>query len=287
MKAVLFDLDGVITSERIYWNCAGMAVARSLGDLENSRELDAKDVLPDEVIKGFKEAGVNSNWDIAYCSSVLAKLGKDVREFLKELAARGYKGLEYLKLLDELDPSESHDREGGEWKESHKRFQACYYELADSDEPVIGLEKIENALKELMRMGLGLGIVTGRPLSETELPLKKWGLWNYFDSKMIVTETEIAEESERQGKHLGKPDPWPILHAIYANEGCESCGNFENDYVFVGDSVSDALSAKRAGIRCICVRTGIASEESLREAGADDVVDDVTELPRLIGKLRE
>jgi phosphoglycolate phosphatase-like HAD superfamily hydrolase len=180
MKAVLFDLDGVITSERIYWNCSGLALAKFLGRKLPEKEAEkiklAKSLLPDDVIRGFKENGVNSNWDIAYASSILVRAGKDVKDFLAELKRRNMKGVEYLKLLDEFDPSEKHDRDGGSWGEAHKRFQACYYELEDTDEPAIPLEKIKKSLDELKAMGLRLGIVSGRPLKEADKPLKKWEL---------------------------------------------------------------------------------------------------------------
>lgn len=291
MKAVLFDLDGVITSERIYWNCSGLAFAKYIGSKisEDPKEKIklAKRLLPDATIRGFKEAGINSNWDITYIISVLADIGKEPGWFIKELNARGMKGLDYLKLLDEIDPSEKHDRDGSKWAESHKRFQACYYELEGTDEPVIPLEKIKETLKALKGMGLKLGIVSGRPYLEAKLPLRKWGIWGYFDPAMIITETETSAEGKKVGRHMGKPDPYSILKAISNNEKCDPCDmkNLANDYVFVGDSVADVLAAKNAGIPVICVRTGIASEQSLRDAGADIITSDITELSKTIKTL--
>ncbi len=292
MKAVLFDLDGVITSERIYWNCSGLAFARFRDmDVPEDREGKvrlAQKLLPDTVIKRFKEAGINSNWDITYAISVLNTIGKDVNWFLDEVERRGYKGLDYLKLLDELDPSVKHDREGGPWEKAHKKFQQCYYELEETDEPAIPLEQVSKALEELKGMGFRLGIVTGRPYKEAELPLKRWGLWDYFEKGLIVTETEVSEESKKRGEHLGKPNPYPILRAIFANEECDECDieKIRDDYVFVGDSVSDVVAAKRAGIPVICVNTGIAGEESLRKAGADLIVEDLSRVPEAIKGFR-
>ena len=288
MKAVLLDLDGVITSERIYWNCSGLAFAKYLGrDIPGGADEKirlAQSLLPDEIIRGFKEMGVNSNWDITYAMSVLSEMGKDIKWFLSELRKRGYKGMDYLKLLDELDPSVKHDREGGPWETAHKRFQTCYYELEETDEPVIPLEKIKEALDEMKGMGLKLGIVTGRPFKEAELPLRRWGIWGYFEPGLIVTETEVSEESRKRGEHLGKPNPYPILRAIFANEECDPCDieKIQDDYILVGDSISDVLAAKNAGIKVICVNTGIASEESLRKAGADIIVEDLSKVPEAI-----
>lgn len=288
MKGVLFDLDGVITSERVYWNCSGLALAKFLGkDIPESGEGKvglARSLIPDGVIRGFKEAGVNSNWDITYAMTILARAGRGIEWFLKELKKRGYKGMDYLKLLDEIEPSVKHDREGGPWREAHKLFQACYYELEDTDEPVIPLDKIKKALNELKGRGFKLGIVTGRPFREAELPLKRWGLWGMFERGLIVTETEVSEESRKRGEHLGKPNPYPILRAIFTHEKCDPCKveKIAGDYVFVGDSVSDVLAAKNARIPVICVGTGIASNESLKKAGCDVLVEDVTDVPEAV-----
>jgi HAD superfamily hydrolase (TIGR01549 family) len=276
MKGVLFDLDGVITSERIYWNCSGLAIARYLNketpdDLEGKIET-AKRHMPDEAIRSFKERGINSNWDITYAASVLSETDKSLDWFLGELENRDMRGMDYISLLDEIDPSHKHDREGGPWEKAHESFQSCYYELEDTDEPVISLDRIKSALEELKNGGLGLGIVTGRPYNEAKKPLKNWKIWDFFDEDMIITEREVREESERRGRHMGKPDPWPILKAVRE-------GDNASDYVFVGDSVSDVLAAKNAGMPIICVNTGIASKKSLTNAGADKIVDDVSDVP--------
>ena len=47
---------------------------------------------------------------------------------------------------------------------------------------------------------------------------------------------------------------------------------------YVGDSVLDVQMAKRAGIRVFSVGTGDNSQEELRAAGADWVVDNLSEL---------
>ncbi len=291
MKAVLFDLDGVITSERIYWNCSGLAFARFRGmdvpeDQEGKVRL-AQNLVPDSVIKRFKEVGINSNWDITYAMTVLSGLGKSVDWFLDELEGRGYRGMDYLNLLDELDPSVRHDRDGGPWEEAHKRFKRCYYELENTDEPAIPLKRIKAALNEIRGMGFALGIVTGRPYREAELPLRRWGLWDYFEKGLIVTETEVSEESKKRGEHLGKPNPYPILRAIFAHERCDPCEveEISGDYVFVGDSVSDVVAAKSAGIPVICVDTGIAGAESLKKAGADMIVRDLSKVPGAVERL--
>lgn len=77
---VLFDLDGVLTSEEMYWNCAALAVyemyfgkqyygsqALTAQEME-SRTAEIRKLVfcNDRLIRVLKDKGVNSNWDLAY-----------------------------------------------------------------------------------------------------------------------------------------------------------------------------------------------------------------------------
>jgi len=91
-KYIIFDLDGVITSEEMYWRCAALVVCEILsGDLWNRENqtafLSKKNIFDAErsklaedkaseimetvfcgkkTISKFKRYGVNSNWDLGY-----------------------------------------------------------------------------------------------------------------------------------------------------------------------------------------------------------------------------
>ncbi len=87
-KLIIFDLDGVITSEEAYWDTAGLVIHELLysplyWNIENttnayqpvatadaSRSL-SRGILPESVIVGFKSRTVNSNWDTCYCGFCL------------------------------------------------------------------------------------------------------------------------------------------------------------------------------------------------------------------------
>ena len=87
-KLIIFDLDGVITSEEAYWDTAGLVIHELLYsprywnienttkeyqpvvDAETSREI-SRSILPEAVIVGFKSRAVNSNWDTCYCGYCL------------------------------------------------------------------------------------------------------------------------------------------------------------------------------------------------------------------------
>ncbi len=77
---ILFDMDGVITSEQAYWDSAALTVYEMLYSSKyyGDNELDAKTVennlteirkdifCSDRTIRLVKNKGVNSNWDLAY-----------------------------------------------------------------------------------------------------------------------------------------------------------------------------------------------------------------------------
>jgi len=86
---ILFDLDGVITSETGYWDAAGLMLRTLLSapdylglsdwafaapaSPEQATALRAE-ILPDALILALKGRAINSNWDIGYIAAALALL---------------------------------------------------------------------------------------------------------------------------------------------------------------------------------------------------------------------
>jgi HAD superfamily hydrolase (TIGR01549 family) len=69
-----------------------------------------------------------------------------------------------------------------------------------------------------------------------------------------------------------KPSPDPLLKSM------ERLGIGRDECCYVGDSILDVQMAKRAGIKVFSVATGDSSQEELLAAGADWVVDNLSEL---------
>lgn len=64
---MVFDLDGVLLSERPYWRAAGATVAGMMGALGQRQEPDGAvmvDQVPAAVVDAMKERAVNSNWEL-------------------------------------------------------------------------------------------------------------------------------------------------------------------------------------------------------------------------------
>ena len=84
---IIFDLDGVITSEESYWDCAGLTLHELLysprywhvtsnmsykpaANALESREF-SRATLPEWLIQSFKTRALNSNWDTCYAAVCL------------------------------------------------------------------------------------------------------------------------------------------------------------------------------------------------------------------------
>ena len=87
-KIVIFDLDGVITSEQAYWDTAGLVLNELLysprywnvkqatdyqppRSAEESRRV-SRETFPEAVIVGLKARSINSNWDTCYVGVCIA-----------------------------------------------------------------------------------------------------------------------------------------------------------------------------------------------------------------------
>ena len=109
-------------------------------------------------------------------------------------------------------------------------------------------ELLQGLLNSLRDRGATLGIGTGRPRAEAQKTLLRFGLWNAFAPDRICTIDEVRREEECTGVApfaLAKPHPYTYQR---------SAAGFSPDDVYViGDSVSDAIAANRAGFHFVGV----------------------------------
>lgn len=121
------------------------------------------------------------------------------------------------------------------------------------------------ALAELRRAGVSIALITRNCRGAAEMVLRE------LDSyEVLLTRDDVPDP---------KPDPDHVLRSLAA------MGRSADRAVVVGDHGYDMQAGRAAGARfCVAVRTGSSSDESLREAGADDVINALADLP---GWLRE
>jgi beta-phosphoglucomutase len=123
-----------------------------------------------------------------------------------------------------------------------------------------GVELLPGArrlVEELHRAGLAQAIGSSAPRANLDLILRITGIARFFD-------TEIRSEDTQRGK----PDPQVFLLAA------ERLGVAPAHCVVFEDAVAGVQAARAGGMKCVAVRcVGHHSEASLRQAGADLVVD--------------
>ncbi len=250
MRLLIFDLDGVITSEADYWRTAGEGIGSE---------------IPLEFIYWVKNHAVNHNWDLAFVA----------------LTARcDYAG--FRSAHDHLTGKEllaaCPGYRGAVWRDIHTACQR----IQDTRLPVEVLLDAQ-PMFETLKSDTVFAVATGRPLPEALAPLAKAGLLSYFDQRRIVTHDDVvAAEALHPGQSLGKPDPF-IVHKAMGSDFAPA------QTVFVGDTLSDIQAAERAGVRPIGILTALpvgvyreARRQRLADAGCTTILDSVLEIPRAL-----
>jgi phosphoglycolate phosphatase-like HAD superfamily hydrolase len=172
-------------------------------------------------------------------------------------------------------------------KQTGKR--GCIY----FERPLLPVEKLRGVLETLRSQGYILGIATGRPGQEATIPLKNYGLLEYFDGRHVVTDVEVAQaeaQLERQGKacSLVKPHPYPFLRAANPDYQLDEPLKRGSSFIVVGDTPSDVYGGHAAGAITIAVLTGARSAEArtlLEQSQPDFLVEDVTKVPALLTRI--
>jgi beta-phosphoglucomutase len=136
------------------------------------------------------------------------------------------------------------------------------YRAAAKREGIALLPGVRELLDGLKRLGWRQAVGSSAPRANLDLILAVTGTEADFDA--IVS----AEDTTR-----GKPDPEVFQVAADRIEvPADHCVVFE-------DAIAGAQAAKAAGMKCVAVRfVGHHPAESLMEAGADRVVDCLTEI---------
>ena len=260
--AVIFDMDGVITTEKMYWRTAALTVAELISggkDLADSDELYNCIFHGEETIKLIKNLGVNTNYDLAYvvyCTYIA--LNPAAKEITDEHFQKVFDKIKKCRIsapeLYEVccaDAARALGKDKKElargasplWDRLIKFFQLWYLgtekynSLTGSKEtaprkglckadkyPAVSMEDLHDTLKFLKSKGLKLGIGTGRPLFEALSPLKLWNIYDYFEEDMICTLTEVenAEKTLRTAVTLTKPHPFVFLKSLFGRDCSDS-----------------------------------------------------------------
>ena len=124
---------------------------------------------------------------------------------------------------------------------------------------------VKETLALLRAQGCTLSVASSRMSSSLHGFLHDMGIEEYISYVLGVDNVEKA-----------KPDPEPVLKTL------RDLGMRPEETLVVGDMPVDILMGARAGARTCAVTYGNASRTDLATAGADYIIDEISQLPNLL-----
>lgn len=269
---VIFDMDGVITSEKTYWNCAALTVWEYL-KWNNGDEIDTKYAennvekvrslvfCNDKIIEVLKAKGVNSNWDLGYVVVLLAWIcgGKGYSgDFTDVLQSAENLSDNILDVYDTLakEASEATGLDYGwmrrnelMWTTMQELFQEWFLGdelngraslhgrkngLLHSEQPIVNKDSLAEMLS-LLSKNKRVCTGTGRPYTEMIRPLDMWEISKYFSPDGLCNYNHVVQaEKELDNNALTKPHPYMFLKALYGTD-------YDNKKLIDGDYDKDKI----------------------------------------------
>ena len=160
-----------------------------------------------------------------------------------------------------------HRLTGREDPNQEREFVRLYVQRAD--EIVAGLTFllpfVPETLRALKKMGLSLGILSNKFRRRIEVIMKRENLLSCFD--VIVGSEDVSHY---------KPNPESLLRAIGL------LGGIPANSLYIGDSVTDAETAKRAEVPFVAVLSGVTPKEDFKEYPFHGIINNLAHLPDLI-----
>ena len=145
-------------------------------------------------------------------------------------------------------------------------YRAVFNEMKNEKPPVLfpGVKKVLSEIKEL---NITQTIASSRNTDSLNDLLAKMDIAGYFPYVLGGSDTL-----------LNKPHPEPVLKTL------KDLSAAAEETLVVGDMPYDIEMGKRAGVYTCGVTYGNSDRGSLSAAGADIIIDNITELPDIIRK---
>lgn len=253
---IIFDMDGVITSELSYWYAAALGAYDMLLNYEhygvcgidkawcrkNYKEIYNIVMCGGRTVRAVKRLGVNTNWDLLYVVFCISKYiepeltssdaehFQSVCMFIENIDLKAPELYDAIALLAAHSLKKDDDlfkRDGDFFKkEIFNVFDMWYsgcdeFDGVNDDEMLLfDDEDIEKCLQNLTNQGIRLGIGTGRPRAEIEKPLAEHNILQYFDPELFASFDEVcnAEKLLSPELPLAKPDPYVFFKAAFGKK---------------------------------------------------------------------
>jgi len=229
-KAIIFDIDDtLIDTSKSY----DQAIKRTVKNYVNADVSDEQITL---VRSHGISYGVNNDWNVTWL----------LIQLIKKFSTEQWKTILTNQGLDKINHKSS------QYIEIKDYFQNIYLGnpyfngqgLID-----IAEEKMyqDNFFPTLKKFGLKIAIVTSRPTTEALYTLKDGLLNNFIESEHFII--SVGSQNANGQLIAEKPSPEPILESVKRlNVKIKDC-------VYIGNSTSDYIAARDAGVDFIQVGT--------------------------------
>ena len=216
--------------------------------------------MPDwnPIIFDFDYTLADSSSGVVVCAAhALSAMGREQRD---EVAVRRTIGLSLAETYRALTGRDDPD-EGAE-------FHRIFVEKADEimNAKTFLLDGVPETIRRLERAGLTMAIVSTKYAYRIRGVLEREALLDVFE--FVVGGEQVAYH---------KPHPESLLLAI------DKLGGRTDRMLYVGDSVTDAETAKRAGLPFVGVHSGPTTREALAVWPHLDLLASVNALPDWLG----
>ena len=124
---------------------------------------------------------------------------------------------------------------------------------------------VPGLLESLAKSGVRMGIVSTKMHIRIEEVLARFDLGKYFEIVIGGDEVEAY-----------KPAPEGLLHAM------EVLGSMPEETLYVGDSLTDAKTARNAGVAFVAVLTGATQREAFADFTPLKILNDLGELSQVL-----
>lgn len=199
-------------------------------------------------------------------TNTLESLTYSVNETLKEMGLRTISSEQCrqfvgngARCLMKRALQVSGDENAGRLEEGMKVYGRIFG--ANCTYHVTPYEGIPEMLDELKKRGMKLGVLSNKPHGQTVDVAEK-----IFGSGMF---DEIQGQSESLAR---KPDPAGVFYLL------EKMQISKEECLYIGDSEVDIATGSAAGVKSVGASWGFRSRETLKEAGAQIIIDVPQEL---------
>lgn len=165
----------------------------------------------------------------------------------------------------------------------------------NNEVPLADPAQLSATLQQFQDKGIALGLATGRPETETYVPLRLLGWLDRFEQNRISTASDVlrAQLSEPRAPALSKPHPFSYLRSYLGSPQTATVLDYPlplhpetaRRLLIVGDSVADWMAAKAMGCDFAAVLTGLSGPSAraqFESLGCTYIWDNVMDVATLL-----